>query len=161
MRFGIWSRTIAAVRGRRRAAGMGAQEDAVTIDDRVPASRWPARLEIQTSPAVTYTTGPTAEGRRAWDADVAAFRASEHREPRAAGPVLTGTEGMAEPLPATGERLVMGYGSHWLFEVTDPPDYGFRVVNLVVDGVALVWELPGYNRADAQNIAHNFADGYL
>ena len=55
----------------------------------------------------------------------------------------------------------MSYGSHWLYEVTDPPKYGYRVVSLVVNGMARVWELPGYNRADAELMAHNLVDGYL
>jgi hypothetical protein len=121
------------------------------------SSRWPPKSETEVVPGITVTT-PTPEGQRLWDADVAAFLASKHSEPRVGGESVVGTPGWAYPLPGPGERLVLSYGSHWLFEV---PDYGFRVVNLVVDGMALIWELPGYNRSDAKRMAHNLADGYL
>ncbi len=74
---------------------------------------------------------------------VSAFKASRHSEPRE--PELeshTATRGgQYRALPS--ERLVLNIdGSHLLFEVTDSPGWGYRLVNLVLDGQAPVWDMP-------------------
>ena len=50
---------------------------------------------------------------------------------------------------------------HWLFEVTDGPMAGYRLVGVVRRGTAVVWDLPGYGQRDAHRLCLNFVDGYL
>lgn len=63
------------------------------------------------------------------------------------------------PGAGPGEQVARTYAYHRLFKVAKPR--GYRVVGLVKDGTASVWELPGWNYDDAQLFAVNFEDGYL
>jgi hypothetical protein len=98
---------------------------------------------------------------RAWERQVAAFKESRHLERRDSDGEPTSHE-WSQPEARPSERLVLNiYGSHFLFEVTNPPAYGYRLVNLVVAGVALVWEMPGYSRGEAERISTLLVDEYL
>ena len=57
-----------------------------------------------------------------------------------------------------GERKVMGSSCQVLYAVDDPPGYGFRIVGLLEDGVARIWELPGYNDGDAVVISRTWSE---
>jgi hypothetical protein len=97
-----------------------------------------------------------------WNEQVAAFKASRHSEPREPDGEPYADTGWAKPRARPSERLVLGiYGSHFLFEVIDPPGWGFRLVNLVVDGCALTWEMPGYGKREAEKISTLLVDDYL
>jgi hypothetical protein len=102
----------------------------------------------------------TADEIARWKEQVAEFKASRHHEPR--DPDERPYPDSRLPLARPSERLVLGiYGSHNLFEVIDPPGWGYRLVNLVVDGQALTWELPGYSQREAEKISTLLVDGYL
>lgn len=104
---------------------------------------------------------PSAESAD-WPRRVAAFKASRHTEPRDAGRLVDAERGWAEPLVRPGEQIALGiYGSHWLIEVMDPPGWGFRLVNLVVDGQSLTWDLPGYSRREAEKMSVLLVDDYI
>ena len=96
-----------------------------------------------------------------WNEQVSAFKASRHSEPREPDGEPRGDTGWSIPRALPSERLVLNiYGSHYLFEVTEP-GWGYRLVNLVVDGKALVWDMPGYALADAEKISTLLVDDYL
>jgi hypothetical protein len=106
----------------------------------------------------SISTDPAAE----WHRKVAAFKASRHTEAREARRLVNAEDGWSEPLPRPGERVALGiYGSHWLMEVLDPPGWGFRLVSLVVNGQSLTWDLPGYDRREAEKIATLLIDDYI
>jgi hypothetical protein len=123
-------------------------------------SRWPRPDVIRIDGG--YRSTWTDEGRRLWQRDVAAFLASCHSESREPEAGSAAGEAWAKPKLLVGEREVLGiYASHWLVEMHDRSDRGYRLLNLVSHGRCLVWELPGYNQRDAERLAVAFVDGYV
>jgi hypothetical protein len=73
-----------------------------------------------------------------WNEQVARFKASRHREPRQPDGEPNGETGWAEPRALPSERLVLGiYGSHFLFEVVDPP--GWAIGSSISWSMAPLW----------------------
>lgn len=123
-------------------------------------SRWP--LPDVTRVDGGYRSTWTDEGRRLWQRDVAAFLASRHSESREPEAGSVAGKAWAKPKLLAGEREVLGiYASHWLVELHDASNPGYRLLSLVSSGRCLVWELPGYNQRDAERLAVAFVDGYL
>jgi hypothetical protein len=143
-----------------REAAAGRTSSPITpIDDEAVAlavepSRWGPRDTRFFNPrSRVVVVSPV--GRPVFEADVAAFLASRHGERRRA------SMGTFDPLPKRGEKLesrLEGWG--WLYHVDG---YGRRLVCgvPVKPGVYLAWDMPGYNRRDALDLATAFVDGYL
>jgi hypothetical protein len=107
-----------------------------------------------------YRLTHTEESVGQWNADIDAFKASRRTAPRVADPTRSDAPtGMATPLAERDERLVLRYqgGSYALFKV-DGPTPLFRLVGLVKDGVAQVWELSGFTESDALTICNMFVN---
>ena len=106
----------------------------------------------------------TPDDKERWLRDVDAFLASRHTEARDSRPFERPgyPDDWAMPIPRPGERQVLRMDViHWLFEVTDGPMAGYRLVFAVRRGTAVVWDLPGYSQRDAHRMCLNFVEGYL
>ena len=72
--------------------------------------------------------------------------------------IMTPLGMLAVPAARAGERKIMGFSDLVLFEVDDPPGYGYRLVGVLMDGVARVWDLPGYTRDEAYTISRTWSE---
>jgi hypothetical protein len=109
----------------------------------------------QATPRDGRWNGPVGSDR--WTRDWAALKASRHSQARVGVPARADPPGWHTPAPLGSERRTMSWagGSYVLFETTEPAP-GYRLVGLVIDGVAQVWEMPGYNKLEAEMMSRAF-----